>query len=177
MLPWLSCLSVSICPGDRLRSWCSSRYLRIPPLHLEFHLPLQYSRKTVLEASYRLSLYIKLLTYFPAYSPFTPSDSEQRLPPTYYRGCWHVVSRGFLEWYRHVQRYYSLNFSSHSTELYNPKTFIAHAALLRQTFVHCAKFPTAASRRSLGRVSVPVWPITLSGRLTIKALVGRYLTN
>ncbi len=37
-----------------------------------------------------------------AYAPFTPSDSEQRLPPTYYRGCWHVVSRSFLEWYRHV---------------------------------------------------------------------------
>ncbi len=139
--------------------------------------PLQYSRKTVLEAGYRLSLYIKLLTYFTAYSPFTPSDSEQRLHPTYYRGCWHVVSRCFLEWYRHALGYYSQNLYSHSTELYNPKTFITHAALLRQTFVHCAKFPTAASRRSLGRISVPMWPYTLSGRLTIKALVSHYLTN
>src|SRR5699024_12245303 len=26
--------------------------------------------------------------------------SGQRLPPTYYRGCWHVVSRGFLVRYR-----------------------------------------------------------------------------
>ncbi len=52
-----------------------------------------------------------------------------------------------------------------------------HAALLRQTFVHCAIFPTAASRRSLGRISVPVWPFTLSGRLSIIALVGRYPTN
>ncbi len=68
-------------------------------------------------------------------------------------------------------------FSSHSTEVYNPKAVIPHAALLRQTFVHCAKFPTAASRRSLGRISVPMWPITLSGRLTIEALVSRYLTN
>ena len=67
--------------------------------------------------------------------------------------------------------------SSLTTELYNPKTFIVHAALLHQTFVHCGKFPTAASRRSLGRVSVPVWPITLSGRLRIVALVSRYLTN
>ena len=49
--------------------------------------------------------------------------------------------------------------------------------MLRQTFVHCAIFPTAASRRSLGRISVPVWPITLSGRLTIPALVGHYPTN
>ena len=67
--------------------------------------------------------------------------------------------------------------SSHLTELYDPKAFIAHAALLRQGFPHCARFPTAASRRSLDRVSVPVWPITLSGRLTIVALVGRYPTN
>ena len=63
------------------------------------------------------------------------------------------------------------------TELYDPKAFFTHAALLRQAFAHCGIFPTAASRRSLGRVSVPVWPITLSGRLPIVALVGRYLTN
>ena len=36
-----------------------------------------------------------------AYAPFTPNHSGQRLPPTYYRGCWHVVSRGFLLGYRH----------------------------------------------------------------------------
>ena len=61
--------------------------------------------------------------------------------------------------------------------LYNPKAFITHAASLRQAFAHCAIFPTAASRRSLGRVSVPVWPVTLSGRLLIVALVGRHPTN
>src|SRR5690606_16287391 len=44
-------------------------------------------------------------------------------------------------------------------------------------FAHCAIFPTAASRRSLGRVSVPVWPVALSGRLPVVALVGRYPTN
>ena len=67
--------------------------------------------------------------------------------------------------------------SSLPTELYNPKAFITHAAWLRQTFVHCAIFPTAASRRSLGRVSVPVWLIILSDQLPIVALVSRYLTN
>ncbi len=56
-------------------------------------------------------------------------------------------------------------------------TFILHAALLRQTFVHCAIFLTAASRRSLGRISVPVWLIILSDQLPIVALVSRYLTN
>ena len=68
-------------------------------------------------------------------------------------------------------------FSSPIKEVYNPKTFFLHAALLRQGCPHCAIFPTAASRRSLGRVSVPMWPATLSGRLLIVDLVGRYLTN
>ena len=40
-------------------------------------------------------------TCIAACEPFTPSDSGQRLLPTYYRGCWHVVSRSFLLWYRH----------------------------------------------------------------------------
>ncbi len=68
-------------------------------------------------------------------------------------------------------------FSSRSKVLYNPKTFITHAALLRQAFAHCAKFPTAASRRSLDRVSVPVWLIVLSDQLPVVALVGRYPAN
>ena len=34
---------------------------------------------------------------------FKPSYSEQRLPPSYYRGCWHEVSRGFL-WVRSTHR-------------------------------------------------------------------------
>ena len=56
-------------------------------------------------------------------------------------------------------------------------TFILHAALLRQAFAHCAKFPTAASRRSMGRVSVPLWLIILSNQLLIVALVVHYTTN
>jgi hypothetical protein len=67
--------------------------------------------------------------------------------------------------------------SSPRKELYDPKAFFTHAALLRQAFAHCAKFPTAASRRSLDRVSVPVWRIILSDPLGIVALVSRYLTN
>ncbi|SOX55400.1 hypothetical protein MAAFP003_4092, partial [Mycobacterium ahvazicum] len=61
--------------------------------------------------------------------------------------------------------------------LYNPKAFFIHAAWLHQACAHCAIFPTAASRRSLGRISVPVWPDTLSGRLPVVALVGRHPTN
>ena len=62
-------------------------------------------------------------------------------------------------------------------EVYRPKSFIPHAVLLRQAFAHCGKFLTAASRRSLGRVSVPVWLIVLSNQLLIVALVSHYLTN
>ena len=67
--------------------------------------------------------------------------------------------------------------SSHLKGLYNPKAFIVHAAWLDQAFAHCLRFPTAASRRSLGRVSVPVWLIILSDQLRIVALVSLYLTN
>ena len=67
--------------------------------------------------------------------------------------------------------------SSFITEVYRTNSFFLHAALLGQGSPHCRKFPTAASRRSLGRVSVPVWPVTLSGRLRIVALVGRYPSN
>ncbi len=35
-----------------------------------------------------------------AYVRFTPNDSEQRLHPMYYRGCWHMVSRCLLRRYR-----------------------------------------------------------------------------
>ncbi len=61
--------------------------------------------------------------------------------------------------------------------VYNPRAFLPHAVLLRQAFAHCGKFPTAASRRSLGRVSVPVWLLILSDQLLIVALVSLYLTN
>ena len=132
-------------------------------------MPLRYSRRTVSNAVHELSPWISHLTCRPGYTPFTPSKSGQRLPPTYYRGCWHVVSRGFLLWYRPC--------SSHKTKVYNPKTFFLHAALLGQAFAHCPIFPTAASRRSLDRISVPMWPFNLSVRLLIADLVSRYLTN
>ena len=74
-------------------------------------------------------------------------------------------------------RVLSKTYSSHSCEVYIPRNFILHAALLGQAFAHCPKFPTAASRRSRARVSVPVWPTALSGRLRIVALVGRYPAN
>ena len=63
------------------------------------------------------------------------------------------------------------------TGLYNPKAFIVHAASHRRAFAHCGCLSTAASLRSLGSISIPVWLTTLSGQLPIIALVSRYLTN
>ena len=65
-------------------------------------------------------------------------------------------------------------YSSPPKVLYNPKAFFTHAAWLHQSFLHCAIFPTAASRRSLGRVSVPIWPVGLSTRLPVVGTVGRH---
>ncbi len=73
--------------------------------------------------------------------------------------------------------YYPPGCSSLLTVVYDPRAFIPHAALLGQACAHCPKFLTAASRRSLDRVSVPVWLIILSNQLPITALVSRYLTN
>ncbi len=63
------------------------------------------------------------------------------------------------------------------TAVYTPRGFILHAASLRQTFVHCAIFVTAAPRGGPGSVSVPMWRIDLSIPLRVDALVSRYLTN
>ena len=67
--------------------------------------------------------------------------------------------------------------SSPLTAVYTPKGVLPHAASLGQPCGHCPRFPTAASRRSLGRVSVPMWRIILSDPLAVVALVGRDPTN
>ncbi len=63
------------------------------------------------------------------------------------------------------------------TVVYIPRDFFLHAASLDQTFVHCPIFVTAASRRSLGSVSVPMRRINLSVPVPVIALVSHYLTN
>lgn len=72
----------------------------------------------------------------------------------------------------HVERFIPIQkkFTTH-------RAVVLHAGWLDQALTHCPIFLTAASRRSLVRVSVPVWGITLSGPLKITDLVSRYLTN
>ncbi len=108
------------------------------------------------------------LTCLAAYAPFTPSKSGQRLLPTYYRGCWHVVSRSFLLGYRHYL---------HKNSGLQSENLLPTRGVAASGFPPLCNIPTAASRRSLGRVSVPMWPFNLSVRLPIVALVGLYPTN
>ncbi len=177
MLPTLSRLSVSNRPGSRLHHWCSSGYLRISPLHPEFRFPLRDSSREVSNALPGLSSGISHPTFATAYTRFTPSNSEQRLHPLSYRGCWHRVNRCLLKRYRHHTGY--------SPVLIRPSpqsfTTLRPSSLTRRRcvrhFAHCARFPTATSRRSLDHVSVPVWLIILSDQLPVFALVGRYPTN
>ena len=104
-----------------------------------------------------------------AYAPFMPSESGQRSHPPYYRGCWHGVSRCLFRGYRPS--------SSPRKGVYNPRAVLPHAASLRQALAHCARSLTAATRRCLGRVAVPVWLIVLTDQLPVTGLVGHYPTN
>ena len=67
--------------------------------------------------------------------------------------------------------------SSPGKAVYNPKTFFPHAASLHQAFAHCGRFSTAASRRSMARISMPSLGNALSRPLPVIALVSHYLTN
>ncbi|GKD61031.1 hypothetical protein Tco_1298540 [Tanacetum coccineum] len=72
---------------------------------------------------------------------------------------------------------YTVIASSPGKEVYDPWAFYLHAALLRQAFAHCGKFPTAASHRSLAHVSVPMWLIILSDQLLIIAVSLNYIKS
>ena len=67
--------------------------------------------------------------------------------------------------------------SSQRKELYTPKGVFIHVTSLRQTFVHCGRFSTAASRRSMARVAVPFLGVALSRPLPVIDLVSLYLAN
>ncbi len=65
--------------------------------------PLPTSSLPVSTAGSGLSPEFSQRTQQTAYELFTPNNSGQRLRPTCYRGCWHVVSRRFFCRYRHFR--------------------------------------------------------------------------
>ncbi len=129
-------LSVSNITESRLHHRCSTTYLRISPLHVVFRFPLISSSSTVSKAVSGLSPETSLPTCQAAYAPFTPSQSDQRFQPPYYRSCWHGVSRWLFFRYGQISHVLSGISSSLTKEVYNPKTFILHAALLLQACAH-----------------------------------------
>ncbi len=177
MIPAPSRLSVSIGPGNRFRHRCSSRYLRISPLHREFRFPLPYSSSEVSDALPGLSPGISHLTCEAPTRPLRPINPNNACTLRITAAAGTELAGASFGGTVSIPYHSYGTVSSRLTEFYDPKAFVTHAALLRQAFAHCAKFLTAASRRSPDRVSVPVWPIILSDRLTIVALVSRYLTN
>src|SRR5262249_44676883 len=79
----------------------------VPPDLCAFHrytgnstLPYRTPVRAVSRGASTLSVEISHVTCPTAYELFTPNKSGQRSPPTYYRGCWHVVGRGFFYRYR-----------------------------------------------------------------------------
>ena len=79
-------------------------------------------------------------TYTPACAPFTPNNSGQRSPPTYYRGCWHVVSRGLFVYYRHYK------------PLFTVCTFVINKRALRNEFLHHSRGIAPSGFRPLRKI-------------------------
>ncbi len=162
---------------SRFRLRRSSRYLRISPLHLEFHSPLRPSSLAVSGAVPRLSRGISHRTHQAACVPFKPSDSEQRSPPPYYRGCWHGVSRGFLRGLGQKRMILALDPILPPNRSLQPEGLHPPRGVAAPDFRPLCKILDCSLRRSLGSVSVPVCGNTLSGPVRVLALVSRYLTN
>ncbi len=130
------------------------------------HAPLPPSSTAVSPAGSRLSLEVSQVTYRTAYAPFTPNNSEQRLPPSYYRGCWHEVSRGFFHPYRHYRpgrKEFTSQGTSSSTRrcCVRVSPIAQNSPLLPPVGVwtvfqfQCGRAPSQAGYRSL-----PWWAIT-----------------
>ena len=74
-LPQLSRLSVGLGPEGRLRHRCSTRYLRIPPLHRVFHPPLPDPSRGGSGGFGGLSPPLRPPACRAAYARFTPNES------------------------------------------------------------------------------------------------------
>ena len=134
----VECQYLSRSPPSR---WCSSRSLRISPLHREFHDPLRDSSLTVSGALLELSPRLSPQTNKTTYQPFTPNNSEQRLHPSYYRGCWHEVSRCFLWVYHHSKGLFDLWSFFHPDRVLQAETLPHSRGVAASDFRPLCKIP------------------------------------
>src|SRR5699024_3176363 len=114
-----------------------------------------------------LSPGISLLTCCAAYAPFTPSHSGQRLPPTYYRGCWHVVSRGLFFGYRHFLRPQLKNFTTRRPSSFTRRCWVRVASIAQYSPLlppvgvwTVSQFQCGRSPSQVGYPSSTWWAVT-----------------
>jgi len=113
---------------------------------------------------------LSLSTRFTAYVPFTPSHSEEHLPPPSYRGCCHGVSRGFF-----LESCHDRALDERALQAALPLSLTRYCWIGLSPIVQDS--PLLPPRGSPGRVSVPVWLIIRKDQLSIIGLVSLYLTN
>ncbi len=102
----------------------------------EFQSPLPHSSLPVPTAGPELSPEFSQQTRQTAYELFTPNNSGQRLHPTYYRGCWHVVSRCFFCRYRHF-RFFPAERGLQPEGLHPPRGVAASGFRPLRNIPHC----------------------------------------
>ncbi len=99
-------------------------------------VPLPHSSLPVPTAGPELSPEFSQQTRQTAYELFTPNNSGQRLHPTYYRGCWHVVSRCFFCRYRHF-RFFPAERGLQPEGLHPPRGVAASGFRPLRNIPHC----------------------------------------
>ena len=158
-----------------LRNRGSVTYLSISPLHITFRLPRLYSRSPVSMARYGWAARFHHRLNNPPTHPLNPinPDNARILRITAAAGTEladayssDTCKKSHVTFFTLGQKKFTIH-----------RTFILHATWLVQALAHWPIFLTAASRRSLDRVSVPMWGTFLSEPLLIVDLVSRYLTN
>ena len=92
-------------------------------------------------------------TYETACARFTPNNSGQRLPPTYYRGCWHVVSRGLFVGYRHLFRPRQKKFTTRKPSSFTRRCWVRLAPIAQYSPLLPPVGVWAVSQSQCGRSS------------------------
>ena len=166
----VSCMLVSC-----LRNRSSVTYLSISPLHITFRLPHLHSRKPVSTAWYGWATRFHRWLNSPPAHPLNPinPDNARILRITAAAGT--ELADAYSS--DTCNKWHVTHFTLEQKKFTIHRTVFLHATWLVQTSVHWPIFLTAASRRSLDRVSVPMWGTSLSGPLMIVGLVGLYPTN